>query len=98
MHGAGRKAFAARREDRSGIYSFEQRSPELPAVYAKVFRARRAAWTWFQAEAPSYRRAATWWVVGAKQEATRQRRLATLIADSAARRRIAQMRRAVAKG
>lgn len=94
VHAAGRKAFEARREDRSGIYSFEQRPPELPAAYAKVFRAQRAAWKYFQGEAPSYRRAATWWVVSAKQEATRERRLAALIADSAACRRIGPMRRA----
>lgn len=79
MGGAGRAAFAARREHRSGIYSFEQRSVELPQAYAKLLRANRAAWRDFQSRAPSYRKAVMWWIVSAKQEATRQRRLARLI-------------------
>ena len=79
MTDAGRAAFAARRENRSGIYSFEQRSVELPPAYAKLLKAHRAAWRDFQSRAPSYRKAVTWWIVSAKQEATRQRRLARLI-------------------
>lgn len=79
MGDAGRAAFAARREHRSGIYSFEQRSVELPQAYAKLLRANRAAWRDFQSRAPSYRKAVMWWIVSAKQEATRQRRLARLI-------------------
>lgn len=79
MTDAGRAAFAARRENRSGIYSFEQRSVELPPAYAKLLKANRAAWRDFQSRAPSYRKAAMWWIVSAKQEATRQRRLARLI-------------------
>jgi len=81
---AGRAAFAARREHRSGIYSFEQASVELPPAYAKLLKANKAAWRDFQARAPSYRKAVMWWVVNAKQEATRQRRLVQLI-DLAAR-------------
>jgi uncharacterized protein YdeI (YjbR/CyaY-like superfamily) len=79
MTDAGRAAFAARREHRSSVYSFEQRSVELPAAYAKLLKANRAAWRDFQSRAPSYRKAAMWWIVSAKQEATRQRRLARLI-------------------
>jgi uncharacterized protein YdeI (YjbR/CyaY-like superfamily) len=79
MTDAGRAAFAARRENRSGIYSFEQRSVELPPAYAKLLKANRAAWRDFRSRAPSYRKAAMWWIVSAKQEATRQRRLARLI-------------------
>jgi uncharacterized protein YdeI (YjbR/CyaY-like superfamily) len=84
MTEAGRAAFAARREYKSGIYSFEQRSVELPPAYAKLLKANRAAWRDFEARAPSYRKAVMWWIVSAKQEATRQRRLAQLI-DLAAR-------------
>ena len=79
MTDAGRAAFAARRENRSGIYSFEQRNVELPPAYAKLLKANRAAWRDFRSRAPSYRKAAMWWIVSAKQEATRQRRLARLI-------------------
>ncbi len=93
MRPAGLKAFEARTENRSGIYSYEQRSPDLPEPYARIFRRHNAAWAFYQAEPPSYRKAANWWVVSAKQEATRLKRLDTLIADSANGLRIAGMRR-----
>ena len=55
-------------------------------------RANETAWRWWQAQTPGYRRAATWWVVSAKQEATRDRRLATLVEDCAAGRMIKPQR------
>ncbi len=79
MTDAGRTAFAARRESKSGVYSFEQRSIELPHEYERMLRADRSAWADWQRRTPSYRKAAIWWVVSAKQEATRARRLAKLI-------------------
>jgi uncharacterized protein YdeI (YjbR/CyaY-like superfamily) len=79
MRAAGLAAFAARRENRSGVYSFELRSIELPEAYAATLRADPAAWADFQARPPSYRKAAMWWIVSAKQEATRLRRLRVLI-------------------
>ena len=90
MEEAGLKAFLARQENRSGIYSYEQRSPELPAQYAKKLKKNTAAWKFFQAQPPSYRKAVNWWVVSAKQEETRLKRLDKLIDDSAAGRRIPQ--------
>jgi uncharacterized protein YdeI (YjbR/CyaY-like superfamily) len=93
VRAAGRRAFAARREERAGVYSFEQDRHELPPAFAKTFRAEKAAWAWFQAQAPWYRRTATWWVISAKKEETRLRRLATLIADCAAGRPIKQLAR-----
>jgi uncharacterized protein YdeI (YjbR/CyaY-like superfamily) len=90
MEAAGLKAFAARKENRSGIYSYEQRSPELPDQYAKKLKKNAAAWKFFQAQPPSYRKAVNWWVVSAKQEQTRLKRLNKLIDDSAEGRRIPQ--------
>ncbi|MGH9875971.1 MAG: YdeI/OmpD-associated family protein [Pyrinomonadaceae bacterium] len=90
MREAGLKAFAARQENRSGIYSYEQRSPELPAQYAKRLKKNAAAWKFFQAQPPSYRKAVNWWVVSAKQEETRLKRLDELIDDSADGHRITQ--------
>lgn len=90
MQPAGLKAFAARRENRSGIYSYEQRSAELPAVYAGKLNKNAAAWKFFQSQPPSYRKAVNWWVVSAKKEETRLKRLDTLIEDSAAGRTIPQ--------
>ena len=92
VHPAGLQEFEARTADNTGIYSYENRPADLPAKYLAQLRANAAAWTWWQEQTPGYRRAATWWVVSAKQEATRDRRLATLIEDCEARRLIKMMR------
>jgi uncharacterized protein YdeI (YjbR/CyaY-like superfamily) len=94
MQPAGLAAFARRREERSGVYSHEQASaPELDAAQEQRFREQPGAWEFFQAQPPSYRKAALWWVVSAKRAETRERRLATLIADSAERRRLGHLQR-----
>ena len=93
MQPAGAKAFAARDVTKNARYSFEQERVELDASMRKRCRANRGAWEFFQAQPPYYRRTATWWVISAKQPATRERRLATLIDDSAAGRRIGLLRR-----
>lgn len=90
MRSAGLAAFALRRENRSGVYSFEQRSVELPAAYAARLAEHAAAEEFFGSRPPSYRKAAIWWVVSAKQEATREKRLATLTELSAAGQLIPQ--------
>jgi uncharacterized protein YdeI (YjbR/CyaY-like superfamily) len=87
---AGLKAFAAREENRSGIYSYEQRTPELPNQYGKKLKKDLAAWKFFQAQPPSYRKAANWYVLSAKKEETRLKRLDALIEYSAQGRRIPQ--------
>lgn len=84
MHAAGASAFAARRAARSGRYSYEQRPGQLPAPYASLLIRQRAAARFFAAQTPSYRRAAIWWVISAKKEATRLRRATTLVRLSAA--------------
>jgi len=88
MHPAGLAAFEARTPERTGVYSYENRPADLPSVYLKQLKSNADAWRFWQAQSPSYRRAATWWVVSAKLEATRERRLATLIEDEAAGRMI----------
>jgi len=90
MRPAGLAAFDARRENRSGIYSYEQRPSNLPEPYAGFLEEHPRALRFFAAQPPSYRRAAIWWVVSAKQEATRKRRLERLIDDSEHERRIPQ--------
>jgi uncharacterized protein YdeI (YjbR/CyaY-like superfamily) len=93
MAPAGLRAFELRDEANSGIYSFEQRARPLPPEYEARFQANPAAWERFQAMPPGYRRTATHWVLSAKREETRQKRLETLIADSERGRRIAQLTR-----
>jgi uncharacterized protein YdeI (YjbR/CyaY-like superfamily) len=91
MAPAGLAAFEARGDDRSAIYSYEQRTnPQLEPDEQARFEASTAAWAYFTARPPSYRKPALWWVVSAKKPETRERRLATLIADSAAGRRLKQ--------
>jgi uncharacterized protein YdeI (YjbR/CyaY-like superfamily) len=91
---AGDAAFAQRTAARSGVYSFERGEPaRLPAAQEKAFRANAKAWAFFGAQAPWYRRTATHWVVSAKKPETRDRRFATLVADSAAGRTIAPLTR-----
>lgn len=88
MHAAGLAAFERRDEAKTEKYSFERQNPKLDASLEKRFRANRKAWTFFESQPPGYRRLAVHWVTSAKKEDTRQRRLATLIQDSAAGRRI----------
>jgi uncharacterized protein YdeI (YjbR/CyaY-like superfamily) len=87
-------AFAAREDAKTGVYSFERaRAAALSRAEATRLRAQPAAWAYFSDQPPSYRRAAYHWVISAKQDATRARRLATLIADSTAGRWVAPLRR-----
>jgi uncharacterized protein YdeI (YjbR/CyaY-like superfamily) len=82
MATAGLKAFAARIAARSGVYSFENKPRELSPSLKRQFKAAPAAWNFFQQQPPGYRRVASFWVMSAKQVATRQRRLARLMEDS----------------
>jgi uncharacterized protein YdeI (YjbR/CyaY-like superfamily) len=91
MHPAGRRVFEARREPAPGEYTYETRPPDLPEPYAGVFQADAAAWAFWSAQRPSYRKSMTWWVLSAKREETRQRRLAALIVESAAGRVIDEL-------
>jgi uncharacterized protein YdeI (YjbR/CyaY-like superfamily) len=97
MSPAGRKAFEAKREYRSGIYSYEQRRDRLEEPYASVLRKNAAASRFFDAQPASYRKAAGWWIVSAKKEETRNKRLSELIAHSARGRRLPQYTRLQSK-
>jgi uncharacterized protein YdeI (YjbR/CyaY-like superfamily) len=89
MRPAGLEAFEARREDRSGIYSYERRDEAvLDPAFERRFRSEKRAWAFFEGSPPSYRRAAIRWVMTAKKEETRERRLGQLIERSAAGERL----------
>ncbi|GAP16123.1 uncharacterized protein conserved in bacteria [Longilinea arvoryzae] len=83
MTPAGLKAFETRVENKSGIYSYEQRRAELEEPYNGLLRQNEAAWTFFQSQPPSYRKGVSWFILSARQEATRLKRLAKLIEYSA---------------
>jgi uncharacterized protein YdeI (YjbR/CyaY-like superfamily) len=82
VHPKGRAAFAARDGARSAIYSYENRSRGFDEAGERTFRRNKAAWTFFESQAPWYRRAAAYWVVSAKREETRAKRLQALIEHS----------------
>jgi uncharacterized protein YdeI (YjbR/CyaY-like superfamily) len=88
MKPPGKAAFDARKEYRSGIYSYEQRSTNLDGPYEKKLKQDKAAWNFFYAQPPSYRKAIGWWIVSAKQEETRLKRLQKLIEESANGKRL----------
>jgi uncharacterized protein YdeI (YjbR/CyaY-like superfamily) len=92
MHQAGLKAFAARSAKKSGIYSYEQRKNAcFTAKQEKQFRANKAAWEFFHSQAPWYQRVCTYWVISAKREETRLKRLSLLIKHSQHRRTMPQL-------
>jgi uncharacterized protein YdeI (YjbR/CyaY-like superfamily) len=93
MAPAGLAAFKARDPAQTGLYSFERAPTPLPRAYVQRFKAKPGAWEWFQSRPPGYRRTATHWVLSAKRPETRDRRLAELIADSAAGRKIKPLAR-----
>ena len=89
MRPAGLKAFKLRKEEKSGIYAYENRkSAVLGETAEKQFRSRPAAWEFFQNQPASYRQTLIWWIASAKKEETRNQRLEKLIAQSEAGKRV----------
>lgn len=94
MQPAGLQAFERRSENNSVIYSHEQQGElEFGEVYEQQFRANERAWSFFERQAGTYRRAVIWWVISAKREETRARRLAKLIAHSEQEQTVPQFTR-----
>jgi len=94
MRPRGVQAFELRTGNRSEIYAYEQRKgAKLEGAYEKQFRANQKAWKFFQAQPPWYQRTASWWVISAKKEETRLKRLGQLIQDSENARTIRELRR-----
>lgn len=95
VHESGLKAYQARKQEKSEIYAYEQNPDDikLDADYENRFQANQGAWDFFQAQAPSYKRPALWWIISAKKAETREKRLLTLIEDSANGRRLKHLTR-----
>jgi uncharacterized protein YdeI (YjbR/CyaY-like superfamily) len=91
MKPAGLKAYEGRKENRSGIYSYEQRPAEMVEPYAGLFKKNKGAWRFFQDQPPYYRRVVTWWIVSAKKEETRIKRLDKLMAHSGRGERLPEL-------
>jgi len=94
MHSAGFAAFEKRDSDRSAIYAYEQRkTAKLPAAFEKKFRGNAEAWKFFQSQPRWYQRTSTYWVISAKKEETRLKRLTTLIDCSTRKQNIPSLTR-----
>lgn len=89
----GKAAFEKRTENKSNVYSFEQGDIKLDKTQEATFKKNKKAWTFFETQPPSYRKPATWWVISAKQDATKAKRLDQLIADSEAGQRLKHLTR-----
>jgi uncharacterized protein YdeI (YjbR/CyaY-like superfamily) len=88
MHAVGLAAFERRDEGKTINYSYELRAAKLTPAFEKRFRSNKTAWVFFSSQAPSYQRGAKFFVMSAKKQETRARRLEILIRDSAAQRRL----------
>lgn len=93
----GLAAFAARKENKTGVYSYEQRPDDLTEPYKGMLEKNPAARAFFESQPPSYKKAAIWWVISAKQEETRQSRIKKLIELSAKGQQIPQFIRRISK-
>jgi uncharacterized protein YdeI (YjbR/CyaY-like superfamily) len=93
MKPQGIKIFEARKEKNAERYSFEQKIIEFTEPYLSYFKENKKAWDTFQSMAPSYKRTATWWVMSARQEGTRKKRLEILILDSEKNLKVPPLRR-----
>jgi hypothetical protein len=94
----GLAAFQARNDAPGREYSYAARPVSLDPQYESLFKQHAAAWAYLQAQPPWYRRTAAFYVMDAKQESTRLRRLQSLIDDSAKGLWIGPLRRAQSRG
>ena len=88
MAAPGLAAWQRRDPKKTGIYSFENRPKTFDAALERVFKKNAAAWKFFSAQPPGYRRLMVFVVMSAKQQETRERRLAALVKSSAEGKRI----------
>jgi uncharacterized protein YdeI (YjbR/CyaY-like superfamily) len=84
MQPAGVESFKNRTQEKSGIYTYENEEAKLSPQFEKLFKANKTAWSYFQSLAQSYRKNSIHWVMRAKQDVTKLKRLNQLIADSEA--------------
>lgn len=81
---AGLTAYSKRKPENTGQASFEQKNVKLSTAYESKLKANREAWSFFYEKlSPTYRKQSIWWVMSAKREETKERRLNTLIECSA---------------
>jgi len=93
MRPSGLAAFEGRDLKRARLYSYERQTSKLDEELEERFKANKKAWEFFQAQPPGYQKVISWYVMSAKQEETRFRRLERLIKDSENGRRVGILER-----
>jgi uncharacterized protein YdeI (YjbR/CyaY-like superfamily) len=93
MRPSGLAAFEGRDLEKAQRYSYERKTSKLDGELEKKFKANKKAWEFFQAQPPGYQKVISWWIISAKQEETRFRRLERLIRDSENGRRVGILER-----
>ena len=93
MQPPGLKAFEGRDLKKAQLYSYERKTSKLDDKLEERLKANKKAWEFFQAQPPGYQRVISWWIISAKQEETRFRRLERLIKDSENGRRVGILER-----
>ena len=88
MQPSGWEAYSKRKEEKSGIYSFENKPKALPVDLMNKFKANKAAWDFFSSQAPSYQKTIVHWIISAKQEKTRMARLDKTLLESEKQKRL----------
>lgn len=89
MHPSGIKIFNRRDKEKIKQYIIERKIQTLDKSYIQIFQKQEKAWNFFLSQAPSYQKLASLWVMSAKKEETRLRRLNILIEDSENNRKLA---------
>lgn len=88
MQPAGLTLYKNRKEDKSKIYSYENKPGKLPDNYEKTFKLHKEAWHFFKSQAPSYQKTIFYWIMSAKQQATQLSRLDRVIKESEQQKRL----------
>jgi uncharacterized protein YdeI (YjbR/CyaY-like superfamily) len=88
---AGLETYERRDPKRSGMYSFENRPQTFDAAIERTFKANGRAWSFFRAQPPGYQKVCTFFVMSAKKEETRLRRLEHLMNTSSKGQRLEWM-------
>ncbi|MEO8819773.1 MAG: YdeI/OmpD-associated family protein [Ginsengibacter sp.] len=91
MHVSGLDAFAKREEKTSRIYSYEKEPSVFSDDFLKKFTSNQKAWKFFNSMARSYQNSCIHWIITAKQDITKAKRLEELINDSEAGRKIKRL-------
>ncbi|MBK7625764.1 MAG: YdeI/OmpD-associated family protein [Bacteroidales bacterium] len=88
MQPAGLQIYNKRKEEMSGISSYESEAKQLHEEFENKFKENKTAWEYFSRQAPSYKRTIIHWILSAKQEKTRLARLEKTITESEKQKRV----------